>query len=84
MTVELEDLYENAVRQAEGYLQENEGEVDVPALIRVFMTALLDSGYGVAPLEATPEMLDATDPAIADYHRTLYRRMIMRRPRLSI
>ncbi len=83
MTEPLENLYRQALEEAEIYLAEHP-QVDVQHLIRIFLSSLLDCGYGIAPLEATNEMLEENDDSVIDYHRAIYRKMMARRPRLSL
>jgi hypothetical protein len=84
MTDSLNVLYEQAIRKAKKYLTEGQAEINVKFLIEMFLTTLLDSGYGIAPIEPTAEMIDETDPDVIEYHRTIYRKMIARRPRLNL
>jgi hypothetical protein len=83
MTESLETLYNQAVKSAENYISEHPKQVDVQTLIRIFLTSLLDCGYGIAPLEATNEMLEEKDHTVNDYYRAIYRKMMSRRPRLN-
>lgn len=84
MTDKIDALYQQALKKAENYLVQNRAEISAEFLIQIFLTSLLDSGYCIAPLQATDEMTDEGDPAVNDYCRTLYRKMITRRPRLEI
>jgi hypothetical protein len=84
MTTPLDSLYNQALKRAEQYLDDEVPKVDTKLLIRIFLTALLDNGYGIAPLEPTDEMVYENDPETEEYHRTLYKKMMARRPRLNI
>lgn len=84
MTDSIETLYNQALEKAENYLSQNRADSSAKFLIQIFLTSLLDSGYCVAPLQPTDEMADEGDPAVNDYCRSIYRKMIVRRPRLQI
>jgi hypothetical protein len=84
MTTTLDSLYNQALKRAEEYLDAQVPEVDTEFLIRIFLTTLLDSGYGIAPLEPTDEMVNEDNPEIEEYHRIIYKKMMARRPRLNI
>lgn len=83
MTEPLENLYRQALKEAEIYFAEHADEIDAQSLIRIFLTSLLDCGYGIAPLEATDDMIEESDPSVGDYQRAIYRKMMSRRPRLN-
>lgn len=84
MTDSIDALYEQALKKAEIYLAQDRAEANAKFLIRIFLTSLLDSGYCIAPLLPTDEMADEGDPAVNDYYRSIYHKMISRRPRLAI
>lgn len=84
MTDSIEALYDQALEKAEIYLAQNRAEANAKFLIQIFLTSLLDSGYCIAPLLSTDDMADEGDPTVNDYCRTIYHKMISRRPRLKI
>jgi hypothetical protein len=84
MTTTLASLYNQALKRAQNYLDAQVSDVDTEFLIRIFLTTLLDSGYGIAPLEPTDEMVTEGDPEIEEYNRIIYKKMMARRPRLDI
>lgn len=83
MAQDVQKLYEEALRAAETYLQDNSQNPDTRRIINIFLSKLSEMGYGVAPLEPTKEMLEAKDGSIGDHDRTVYRRMMSRRPQLN-
>jgi hypothetical protein len=83
MTDSLQNLYNQAVKEAERYLTQNRNELSSEELIRIFLTKLLDCGYDIAPLHATEEMTEEHEGTLSDYHRSIYRKMILRRPRIK-
>ncbi|MGI9230232.1 MAG: hypothetical protein ACR2HL_00675 [Methylocystis sp.] len=81
MAQDVERLYDEALNAAENYLKENP---DTRRIVNIFLSKLSEMGYGVAPLEPTKEMLEAKDGSIGDHDRTVYRRMMSRRPQINL
>lgn len=84
MPHEVQKLYEEAVRAADVYIQDNPDHPDARRIVNIFLSKLSEMGYGVAPMEPTLEMLEAKDGAIGDHDRTIYHRMMSRRPRITL
>ncbi len=84
MAQDVERLYDEALNAAENYLKENPENPDTRRIVNIFLSKLSEMGYGVAPLEPTKEMLEAKDGSIGDHDRTVYRRMMSRRPQINL
>lgn len=84
MADDIQKLYEQALDVAQKFLNQSPTDADARKLINLFLTTLLDRGYAIAPIHPTDEMLLDKDGSINDYDRSVYRKLMSRRPTIDI